>query len=134
MEMTGGEALASQLVREGVTDIFGVPGVQLDYAIDGLAQVTDRITFRHTRHEQAAAYMADGHARTTGKIGVCMVVPAPECSTPWRRWPPRTPAHLGCSPSLATFPRRCPGREDRAAAWMAPRASRGDSGGRRPRE
>jgi len=77
MEMSGGEALAQQLVLEGVTDIFGVPGVQLDYAIDGLAQVHDKISFCHTRHEQAAAYMADGYSRTTGKIGVCMVVPGP---------------------------------------------------------
>ena len=77
MEMTGGEALAQQLVAEGVTDLFGVPGVQLDYAVDGLAKVQDQIRFRHTRHEQAAAYMADGYARTTDDIGVCMVVPGP---------------------------------------------------------
>ena len=77
MEMTGGEALAKQLVAEGVTDLFGVPGVQLDYAVDGLAKVQDQIRFRHTRHEQAAAYMADGYARTTDDIGVCMVVPGP---------------------------------------------------------
>ncbi|MCS5734527.1 thiamine pyrophosphate-dependent enzyme [Herbiconiux daphne] len=77
MEMSGGEALARQLVLEGVTDLFGVPGVQLDFAVDGLAQVRDQLVFRHTRHEQAAAYMADGYARSTGKIGVCMVVPGP---------------------------------------------------------
>ncbi|HLZ31432.1 MAG TPA: thiamine pyrophosphate-dependent enzyme [Chloroflexota bacterium] len=75
--MTGGEALAQQLAREGVRDIFGVPGVQLDYAVDGLAKLADRITYWNTRHEQATAYMADGYARTTGDIGVCMVVPGP---------------------------------------------------------
>src|SRR3981081_4054541 len=75
--MTGGEALAQQLVREGVRDIFGVPGVQLDYAVDGLAKHADRIAYWNTRHEQATAYMADGYARTTGQIGVCMVVPGP---------------------------------------------------------
>ncbi|HEY3683915.1 MAG TPA: thiamine pyrophosphate-dependent enzyme [Streptosporangiaceae bacterium] len=77
MEMTGGEALARQLVREGVDQLFGVPGVQLDHAVDGLAKVADRLAFRNTRHEQAASYMADGYARTTGDIGVCMVVPGP---------------------------------------------------------
>lgn len=77
MEMTGGEALALQLVREGVTQVFGVPGVQLDYAMDGLARVTESIAFRNTRHEQSAAYMADGYARTTGEAGVFMVVPGP---------------------------------------------------------
>src|ERR1700720_4441496 len=75
--MTGGEALAQQLVREGVRHVFGVPGVQLDYAVDGLAKVSDRITYWNTRHEQSTAYMADGYARTTGDIGGCMVVPGP---------------------------------------------------------
>jgi acetolactate synthase I/II/III large subunit len=75
--MTGGEALAHQLVREGVRHVFGVPGVQLDYAVDGLAKVADRLTYWNTRHEQATAYMADGYARTTGDVGVCMVVPGP---------------------------------------------------------
>ena len=77
MEMTGGQALARQLAKEGVTDIFGVPGVQLDWAIDGLMDVSDRITYRTPRHEQATAYMADGYARTTGRMGVAMVVPGP---------------------------------------------------------
>jgi len=36
--MTGGDALAQQLAREGVRHVFGVPGVQLDYAVDGLAK------------------------------------------------------------------------------------------------
>ena len=77
MHLTGGEALAHQLVRERVTDIFGVPGVQLDFAIDGLAKAGEGLTYRTTRHEQASSYMADGYARTTGKVGVCMVVPGP---------------------------------------------------------
>lgn len=77
MEMTGGEALAAQLVREGVRDVFGIPGVQLDYAMDGLARRADQIRYIVTRHEQAAAYMADGYARAGGRVGVCMVVPGP---------------------------------------------------------
>ncbi|WP_028921448.1 thiamine pyrophosphate-dependent enzyme [Pseudonocardia acaciae] len=77
MRMTGGEALARQLVLEGVTDVFGVPGVQLDHALDGLARWADGMRFFVTRHEQAAAYMADGYARATGDVGVCMVVPGP---------------------------------------------------------
>ncbi|WP_240980465.1 histidinol-phosphate transaminase [Ramlibacter agri] len=75
--MTGGQALARQLVIEGVTDIFGIPGVQLDWATDALIDVADRIRFIVPRHEQAASYMADGYARTTGREGVCMVVPGP---------------------------------------------------------
>jgi acetolactate synthase I/II/III large subunit len=75
--MTGGDALAHQLAREGVRHVFGVPGVQLDFAVDGLAKLADRITYCNTRHEQATAYMADGYARTTGSAGVCLVVPGP---------------------------------------------------------
>jgi acetolactate synthase-1/2/3 large subunit len=77
VELSGGEALAQQLVREGINQMFGVPGVQLDFAVDGLAQVQDDLTFWNTRHEQGAAYMADGYARTTGEPGVCMIVPGP---------------------------------------------------------
>jgi acetolactate synthase-1/2/3 large subunit len=77
MQLTGGQALARQLVQEGITDVFGVPGVQLDWAVDGLREVSNRIRYLVTRHEQAASYMADGYARTTGRIGACMVVPGP---------------------------------------------------------
>ncbi len=75
--LTGGQALVQSLMREGVETLFGLPGVQLDWAYDALYEERDRITVYHTRHEQATAYMADGYARTTGKIGTCMVVPGP---------------------------------------------------------
>jgi acetolactate synthase I/II/III large subunit len=58
--LTGGQALARQLVAEGITDVFGVPGVQLDWAVDGLRQVANHIRFVVPRHEQAAAYTASG--------------------------------------------------------------------------
>jgi acetolactate synthase-1/2/3 large subunit len=77
MRLTGGQALARQLALEGITDVFGIPGVQLDWAVDGLRQVGNQIRYVVPRHEQTTAYMADGYARTTGKIGTCMVVPGP---------------------------------------------------------
>ena len=77
MQQTGGDALARQLVAEGVTHVFGVPGVQLDWAVDGLRKVAGDISYVVARHEQATSYMADGYARTTGRVGVCMVVPGP---------------------------------------------------------
>lgn len=76
MRMTGGEALARQLALEGVRQTFGVPGVQLDYATDGIAQL-DEIHYLTPRHEQATSYMADGYARGSGEVGVYMVVPGP---------------------------------------------------------
>lgn len=75
--MTGGEALARQLQLEGIEHIFGVPGTQLDWAVDGLAKLEGGVELRTTRHEQGAAYMADGYARASGGIGAFMVVPGP---------------------------------------------------------
>lgn len=75
--VTGGIAMARQLAAEGITHIFGIPGVQLDYASNGLANFTDQIRFINARHEQTTTYAADGYARSTGRIGVALVVPGP---------------------------------------------------------
>ncbi|MGE0801320.1 MAG: thiamine pyrophosphate-dependent enzyme [Lautropia sp.] len=77
MQLTGGQALALQLRKEGLDTIFGVPGVQLDWAVDGLRQLGGAIRLIVPRHEQATSYMADGYARSSGRIGVCMTVPGP---------------------------------------------------------
>ena len=75
--MTGGQALVQQLKLEGVDTIFGLPGVQLDHVFDALYDERDSIRVIHTRHEQGTAYMADGYARATGRVGTCLVVPGP---------------------------------------------------------
>jgi acetolactate synthase I/II/III large subunit len=75
--VTGGQALVGQLIRHGVRHVFGVPGVQLDWAVDAFCDVRDQIELLVPRHEQATSYMADGYARTTGAVGVCMMVPGP---------------------------------------------------------
>jgi len=75
--MTGGQALIASLQIEGIDTIFGLPGVQLDGAFDALYDVQDEVRVLHVRHEQATAYMADGYARSTGRIGTCLVVPGP---------------------------------------------------------
>ena len=72
--MTGGQALARQLEREGVECIFGLPGDQTMHALDGLYEVPS-IRFITTRHEQGTTYMADGYARAAGRPGVAFVVP-----------------------------------------------------------
>jgi acetolactate synthase-1/2/3 large subunit len=73
-EITGGQALARQLVAEGVTDIFGLPGDQIMHALDGIYD-EPRLRWITTRHEQGTTYMADGYARTSGRPGVAFVVP-----------------------------------------------------------
>ncbi len=77
MKLSGGEALVQQLAQEGATHVFGIPGVQLDWAVHALRKAENQIRLVVPRHEQATSYMADGFARTTGKPGVCMVVPGP---------------------------------------------------------
>jgi acetolactate synthase I/II/III large subunit len=76
-ELTGGQALAQSLKIEGVNVIFGLPGVQLDWAMDALYDERDAMPVIHPRHEQATAGMADGYARTTGRVGTALVVPGP---------------------------------------------------------
>jgi acetolactate synthase I/II/III large subunit len=75
-ERTGGELLAAQLGREGIRQIFGIPGVQLDHAVDGLAR-NGQIALWNARHEQAVGYMAFGYARVRRDVGTFMVVPGP---------------------------------------------------------
>lgn len=75
--LTGGQALVQGLMAQGVDVVFGLPGVQLDWAFDALHAARDAIRVYHTRHEQAVSYMADGYARVTGRAGVCLTVPGP---------------------------------------------------------
>jgi acetolactate synthase-1/2/3 large subunit len=74
--MSGAEALAALLEREGVKAVFGIPGVQIMEAVDAIYRGKS-IRWISTRHEQTAAYMAYGYAMTTGKTGVAMVLPGP---------------------------------------------------------
>jgi acetolactate synthase I/II/III large subunit len=76
-QLTGGQALVQCLKSQGVTVVFGLPGIQLDWLFDALYAERDSIAVYHTRHEQAVSYMADGYARTTGRVGVCVMVPGP---------------------------------------------------------
>lgn len=69
--------MARQLVEADVAHVFGIPGVQLDHATNGLWHYRDQIQFVSVRHEQTTTYAADGYARSTGRIGVALVVPGP---------------------------------------------------------
>ena len=76
MKMTGAQALLEALRREGVEVIFGYPGGSLLPIYDVLYDTKD---IRHilVRHEQGAAHAADGYARASGKVGVCMATSGP---------------------------------------------------------
>ena len=74
VKLSGGEALAKSLAREGVEVVFGIAGIQIYGIVAGLRDEPG-IRMITTRHEQAATYMADGYARASGKPGVAVVVP-----------------------------------------------------------
>jgi len=75
--MTTGEVIAASLMAHGVDTVFGIPGAHTYDLIDALAQHRERLRFITTRHEQGAGYLAYGYAKSTGRIGVCTVVPGP---------------------------------------------------------
>ena len=75
-EMTGAQSLIQSLIREGVEVVFGLPGVQIMEAYNAFYDQPG-IRLITVRHEQSAGYMADGYARTTGRVGVALVVPGP---------------------------------------------------------
>lgn len=75
--MTGAQALIKSLRQYGVDTIFGLPGGQLDHLFDAMYAEGDALKVIHTRHEQGAAYMAYGYARSSGREGVYTVVPGP---------------------------------------------------------
>jgi len=73
--LTGGAAIVEAARANGMTTIFGVPGVQIYPLFDALHGTGVEVVV--PRHEQAAAYMAMGYAKSTGKTGVFTVVPGP---------------------------------------------------------
>ncbi len=75
--MTGGEAIVAALIEHGIDNLYGVPGVQTYPLFDALYGAKDKIRTVVTRHEQAAAYMAFGHAQSTGRPSAYSVVPGP---------------------------------------------------------
>ncbi|MDD5510289.1 MAG: thiamine pyrophosphate-binding protein [Dehalococcoidales bacterium] len=76
MRMTGAQIMCESLVEEGVEVIFGLPGVPLIPLLDSLPRYPQ---LRHVlvRHEQGAAHAADGYARVSGKVGVCLATSGP---------------------------------------------------------
>ena len=75
--MTAGAALVEMLRRHATDTLFALPGVQNDALFEALYDAGDEIRVIHPRHEQAAAYMAYGYARASGKVGAYAVVPGP---------------------------------------------------------
>jgi len=77
MQLTGADILLECLLEQGVDTIFGFPGGAVLNIYDSLYKYRDRIKHYLTSHEQGAAHAADGYARVTGKVGVCLATSGP---------------------------------------------------------
>ena len=76
-ELTGSQIVMECLLEQGVDTVFGYPGGTILNIYDELYKYSDRIRHILTSHEQGAAHAADGYARATGKVGVCMATSGP---------------------------------------------------------
>ena len=77
MQLTGAEIVIECLKEQGVDTVFGYPGGTILNVYDALYKHADEINHILTSHEQGAAHAADGYARATGKVGVCMATSGP---------------------------------------------------------
>ena len=76
-KLTGADIVIECLKEQGVDTVFGYPGGTILNIYDALYKHQDEITHILTSHEQGAAHAADGYARATGKVGVCMATSGP---------------------------------------------------------
>src|SRR4051812_4199433 len=77
MAMTAADVLVETLIDWGVDTIFGLPGDGINGIMESLRTREDCIRFIQVRHEEAAAFMACGYAKYTGKLGVCLATSGP---------------------------------------------------------
>ena len=77
MKITGSQVVIECLIEQGVDTVFGYPGGNILNIYDALYKNSGRINHILTAHEQGAAHAADGYARATGKVGVCMATSGP---------------------------------------------------------
>lgn len=75
--LTGGEILMRSLVAHGVTTLFGYPGGAIMPVFDALYDYRDQLNHILVRHEQGAVHAAEGYARVSRKVGVCLVTSGP---------------------------------------------------------
>ena len=77
MSKIASEVLIERLADWGVDTIFGLPGDGINGIMEGLRRHQDRVRFVLVHHEEAAAFMATGYAKSTGRLGVCLATSGP---------------------------------------------------------
>ena len=75
--ITGAEAIVQALIQEGVDIAFGYPGGAIMPVYDALYDYQDRLHHVLARHEQGSIHAAQGYARASGKVGVCLATSGP---------------------------------------------------------
>ncbi len=77
MSRTTADVLVERLIDWGAAVVFGLPGDGINGIMEALRTRQDRISFIQVRHEEAAAFMACGYAKYTGRLGVCLATSGP---------------------------------------------------------
>ena len=77
MASTAADVMVERLIDWGVDTIFGLPGDGINGIMEALRKRQDRIRFVHVRHEEAAAFMAVGYAKASGRLGACLATSGP---------------------------------------------------------
>jgi pyruvate dehydrogenase (quinone) len=72
-----GESVAQRLIEWGVDTVFGLPGDGINGLMQGFRRHSDKLRFLLVHHEEAAAFMATGYAKATGRLGVCAATSGP---------------------------------------------------------
>src|ERR671922_2696916 len=77
MAKIASELMVERLIGWGVDTVFGLPGDGINGIMEGLRRHQDQVRFVLVQHEEAAAFMASGYAKTTGRLGVCLATSGP---------------------------------------------------------
>jgi pyruvate dehydrogenase (quinone)/pyruvate oxidase len=77
MAETASDVLVGRLIEWGVDTVFGLPGDGINGVMEALRKRRDKVRFIQVRHEEAAAFMACGYAKFTGRLGVCLATSGP---------------------------------------------------------
>ncbi len=77
MADTAADILVEGLIDWGIDMVFGLPGDGINGIMEALRTRQDRVRFIQVRHEEAAAFMACAHAKTTGRLGCCLATSGP---------------------------------------------------------
>ncbi len=77
MQLNGSDIIMECLLEQGVDTVFGYPGGAVLNIYDALYKYSDKLRHIETAHEQGAAHAADGYARATGRVGVCIATSGP---------------------------------------------------------